>query len=329
MDSDVRRRLLWVQLYHQTEDAGLVCRRCGISYPTLRKWVGRYREAGEAGLASRSRRPARSPNRRIFEQERTLILKLRADRKLGARRIQHELRRHHDLSLSLDSIHKVLVTNHMPPLVRPARRKSRHRYARLIPGDRVQLDTCKIAPGCYQYTAIDDCTRYRVLAVFPRRTAASTLTFLERVIEEMPFPIQRVQTDRGREFFAVAVQPWLMDHCIKFRPNKPASPHLNGKVERSQKTDREEFWAETDPKTSDVELRLAEWQHYYNWSRPHGSLNGHTPIDVLHAKQEVTPFWDEVEAQYDPTGERFQVAHYQTDLALRRHAHARAQAQQQ
>lgn len=102
-----------------TGDGGLVCRRCGISYPTLRKWVRRYREAGEAGLASRSRRPTRSPNRRISEQERTLILTLRAERKLGARRIQNELRRHHDLRLFLDSIHKVLVTSRVPPLVRP------------------------------------------------------------------------------------------------------------------------------------------------------------------------------------------------------------------
>ena len=173
----MRKRLCRGHLYQETGDAGLVCRRCGISYPTLQKWMHRYREAGEAGLVSRSRCPTRSPNRRIFEHERDLILSLRRERKLGARRIQHEPRRHHDLSLSLDSIHKVLVPSHMPPLVRPARRKTRHRYARLIPGDRVQLDTCKSAPGCYQYTAVDDCTRYRVLAVFPRRTAASTLVF--------------------------------------------------------------------------------------------------------------------------------------------------------
>ncbi|EKI30016.1 integrase core domain protein, partial [Escherichia coli ARS4.2123] len=51
----------------------------------------------------------------------------------------------------------------------------------------------------------------------------------------MPFPIQRSQTDRGREFFAVKVQERLKEYGIKFRPNKPASPHLNGKVERSQK----------------------------------------------------------------------------------------------
>jgi hypothetical protein len=80
-------------------------------------------------------------------------------------------------------------------------RKHLKRYAKEIPGERVQMDTCKIAPGLYQYTAIDDCTRIRVLAVYKRRSAANWLLFLEKVIEEFPFPIQRIQTDRGREFF--------------------------------------------------------------------------------------------------------------------------------
>lgn len=123
----------------------------------------------------------------------------------------------------------------------------------------------------------------------------------------------------------MSVPQWLMEHCIKFRPIKPASPHLNGKVERSQKTDREEFWAVADPNSPELELRLTEWQHYYNWDRPHGSLNDQTPIERLHAKSEDTPFWDEVEAKYDPDSERFQVAHYQADLALRRHAQAQHQ----
>jgi transposase-like protein len=90
MNSEIHRQLLWVQLYQQTGDAGLVYRRCGISRPTLRKWVRRFHEAGEAGLLDRSRRPLRSPNRRVFEKERLLILRLRAERKLGARRIQSE-----------------------------------------------------------------------------------------------------------------------------------------------------------------------------------------------------------------------------------------------
>jgi putative transposase len=80
------------------------------------------------------------------------------------------------------------------------------------------MDTCKIAPGLYQYTAIDDCTRIRVLALYKRRSAANSLLFLEKVIEEFPFPIQRIQTDRGREFFAYAFQEKLMEYGIKFRP---------------------------------------------------------------------------------------------------------------
>jgi len=258
MNSEIRKRYLWIQLYQQTSDAGLVCRRYGISRPTLRKWVRRFHEAGEAGLLNRSRRPMRLPNRRVLEKDRLFILRLRAKRKLGARRIQSELRRHHDLRLSLDSIHKVLVSNQVSPLVRSDRRKTRRRYVRLIPRDHVQLDTCKIAPRCYQYTAVDDCTRYRVLAIFCRRTGPSTLTFLERVLKEIPFPVQRVQTDRGREFFAVSVQQWLMDHRIKFRSTKRASPHLNGRVERSQKIDHEEFLAVADSNSPELEFRLAE-----------------------------------------------------------------------
>ena len=116
-----------------------------------------------------------------------------------------------------------------------------------------------------------------------------------------------------------------MDHCIKLRPIKPAAPHLNGKVERPQKTHREEFWAVVDLNSPELELRLPEWQHYYNWDRPHGSLNGQTPIEKFHAKSEGTPFWGEVEAKCNPGIERFQVAHYQTDLALWRHAKTQCQ----
>lgn len=76
----------------------------------------------------------------------------------------------------------------------------------------------------------------------------------------MPFPIQRFQTDRGREFFAVKVQERLKEYGIKFRPNKPASPHLNGKVERSQKTDKAEFYATVDLSADDLKELLAEWQ---------------------------------------------------------------------
>jgi len=316
MDDDVRRRLRWVQLFKETDDAGLVCRRCGISRPTLRKWTRRYSAQGEAGLQSRSRRPNLSPRARVSDQERALILQLRQDRRLGARRIQSELTRQHQIRFSLATIHKVLTRAGTKPLKRWRRKAHNKRYSRPIPGERVQMDTCKIAPRIYQYTAVDDCTRYRVLAIYPRRTAANTLEFLEQVLEEMHFPVQRVQTDRGREFFAHDVQRWLMDRCIRFRPLPPRSPHLNGKVERSQKTDLDEFWSTVDLKDPELSLRVSEWQHYYNWDRPHGSLNGRSPMDRYFELSANTPFWEDIEQQFDRTQERFRDADFRIDQAL-------------
>lgn len=61
------------------------------------------------------------------------------------------------------------------------------------------MDTCKIAPGIYQYTAVDDCSRWRVLEIYKHRTAENTFNFIDLLIERFPFPIQRIQTDRGRD----------------------------------------------------------------------------------------------------------------------------------
>ena len=236
-----------------------------------------------------------SPHIKVTKNHEQLILGLRNKRKLGARRIQNELSRLHNFSCSLATIHKVLTRNVVKPLKRTRRQKRYKRYQRPIPGDRFQMDTCKIAPGLYQYTAIDGCTRHRVLGLYKRRNAASTLLFLEKVIEEPPFSIQRIQTDRGFEFFSTKVQQKLMEYCIKFRPIRPGSPHLNGKVERSQKTDLEEFYETVDINSPDIEDQLQEWQHYYNWDRPHGSLGGKTPMDRYFEVSQKTPFWDQVE----------------------------------
>jgi transposase InsO family protein len=235
--------LNWVNMYLETGDAGLTCRRCGISRPTLGKWVKRFEQAGMDGLQEQSRRPKHSPNRKVTSQEETWILELPRERQLGSRRIQSELRRLHSLEFSLATIQKVLQKHKTEPLVKPRWRKQPQRYSRPIPGDRVPMDTIKIAPGLYQYTAIDDCTRYQVMALYPRWNAANTLQFLETVIEQMPFPIQRIQTDRGREFTAYKVRDTLLSWGIKWCPNRPASPHLNGKVERVQKTNLREFYA--------------------------------------------------------------------------------------
>jgi transposase len=219
------RRRSWVLAYRTLGDAGAVCRRFGVSRPTLRKWLRRYEREGEVGLQARSRRPHRSPTLKVGERQEALILDLRRERRLGVKRLRNELLRLHEVRLSAATIHKVLMRHGLNVL--PGRKRGRRkpkRDDRPVPGDRVQMDTCKIRPGLYQFTAIDDCSRFLVAGLARRRSAQATLMFLDQVLEEMPFPIQRLQTDRGTEFFAESVQRRLMDEAIRFRPIPPRSP---------------------------------------------------------------------------------------------------------
>jgi hypothetical protein len=90
------------------------------------------------------------------------IVKLRAD----VWRPTSKLRLHEHREPSLATILKVLNEASVKPLVRYRQPVLPKRYSRPVPGDRVQMDTMKVARGVYQYTAIDDCLRFRVLGVY-------------------------------------------------------------------------------------------------------------------------------------------------------------------
>lgn len=109
-----------------------------------------------------------------------------------------------------------------------------------------------------------------------------------------------------------------MQFGIKFRPNKPASPHLNGKVERSQQINKIEFYATIDIHSDDLDNQLAEWQRYYNWLRPHSAHNGKIPVEKYFELCDKTPFSDEVLKDYDVDKERIQHANYKRDLEIAR-----------
>ena len=76
-----------------------------------------------------------------------------------------------------------------------------------------------------------------------------------------------------------------MDRGIRHIYIKPATPRLNGKVERSHRIDGEEFYRQLKGVViDDAQLfndRLQEWQDFYNYHRPHGSLGGQTPYERL------------------------------------------------
>ena len=70
--------------------------------------------------------------------------------------------------------------------------------------------------------------------------------------------------------------------CRIGRPRDRLSPQLNGKVERSHRTDEQEFYQLLTYK-GDVHLdaKLGEWERFYNLARPHGAFNGMTPYEAL------------------------------------------------
>lgn len=102
----------------------------------------------------------------------------------------------------------------------------------------------------------------------------------------------------GRQFLAYAVRDRLLALRIKHRPIPPRTPHLNGKVERAQKTVLDEFYATTSLTSATLAEDLEDWLTDYNYRRVHGSL-GVAPIDRWAALEEEIPSWDDVLAAFD------------------------------
>jgi transposase InsO family protein len=170
-------------------------------------------------------------------------------------------------------------------------RRSLHtkRYSKEVPGHQVQFDvksiSLKDAKGKqysrYRYTAIDDATRIRALLIYNRHNQANAIDFLNYVIEKFPFRIHTVRTDRGHEFQA-RFHWHVEDKGMRHSYIKTRSPQLNGKVERSHRTDQEEFY-QLLTYTDDVDLnkKLDAWEYFYNFNRPHKAFDGKTPYEAL------------------------------------------------
>lgn len=107
------------------------------------------------------------------------------------------------------------------------------------------------------------------------------MDFVDYVIEKFPFRIHTIRTDRGHEFQALF--HWhVEDQGIQHSYIKPRSPQLNGKVERSHRTDQDEFYQLlTYTDDVDLNLKLESWEHFHNFNRPHGAFDGKTPYEAM------------------------------------------------
>jgi transposase InsO family protein len=266
------------------------CREFKIPRSSFYRWKNAYDLEGKEGL--RRKKPvAYSHPRKISAQVVELILGIRRDYQLGPERISWYLERYHSVKVSESTVYRTLAKYGLNRLAKTALRRAIHtrRYAKEMPGHHVQIDvkfiTLRDPEGRkvrrFQYTAIDDATRIRALQIYDRHTQKNAIAFVDYVIDKFPFRIHTVRTDRGHEFQALF--HWhVEDKGMRHVYIKPRSPQLNGKVERSHRTDSEEFY-QLLSYTDDVDLndKLRAWERFYNYDRPHSAFKGKTPYEVL------------------------------------------------
>lgn len=127
------------------------------------------------------------------------------------------------------------------------------------PGQKVQIDVKFVPSYCvsngqkyYQYTAIDECTRWCFREMYDEHSTYSSLDFIKKVVEKFPFPIREVQTDNGTEWTNALLvkkathktlfEQFLEDNGIIYHRIQVATPRHNGKVERQHRIDEQRFY---------------------------------------------------------------------------------------
>ena len=286
-----------------THNVSKTCRYYGLSRNKFYKWKQRYNQDGIKGLIDLSRAPKHLPHatkQEIVDQ----ILYLRKNYYFGPFKMQMYLRRYHGVEITKATIYRILrkhKLNKLPSHQKGIRKEKRFlRYEKPIPGYQLQIDVkflgkIKLTQEArekkyYQYTAIDDCSRIRILKIYDSLNQKTSIQFTDYVLANMPFKINCIQTDNGSEF-AQQYHWHLHDLNIQHIYIRPRTPRLNGKVERSHRIDGEEFYQLMKGKIIDslenFNFKVKEWQDYYNFERPHGSLDGQTPFEKLQSKLNI------------------------------------------
>jgi transposase InsO family protein len=276
----VKARLRMLQ--HAQRVSGNVsqtCRFFGVSRALFYIWKKRYEKDGVAGLRDQSRRPHQIRFRTPPEIV-ALILRIREERRYGAVRTSLYLQRHYHAYVSPTTIFKIFRRHHVGRVsFKKYRPGPKPVDAPLpVPGRSVQLDV-KFVPRLgrarqrfYQFTAIDEATRFRVLRIYDHNNTKTAMDFLKEVREHFPFTIQKIQTDNDSSF-----GPQFTWHLSDL-----GCPEVNGKVERSHKTDSQEFYQGRYFKhKKDLARKLKRWETEYNEDRPHLALAGKTPAERL------------------------------------------------
>jgi transposase InsO family protein len=204
---------------------------------------------------------------------------------------------------TVSGLYKVLTATGQQPKKLPNPKYVPKTYeAMQYPGQRGQIDVKFVPASClvgeaateggyYQYTFIDEYSRFRYLEAFKEHSTYSSTEFVKHCVQKFPFVIECIQTDNGCEFTnrlnnSKKARPTLFEKTlaelgIRHKLIKPYTPRHNGKVERSHRKDNEYFYATHKFYSfDDFQKQLAVWERKYN-AFPMRPLHWRSPKDVL------------------------------------------------
>ena len=249
-------------LIHYAQKHGVT--KAAIRYKTNRqyiyRWLKRYDGTLES-LADRSHRPHSHPNQHTPEEIKLILNMLRRNRNTGLVVFWVKLRQR-GYRRSISGLYRFLRRRNQLAVKLPNPKYVPKPYEKMqYPGQRVQIDVKYVPEACmvgqepgtkwYQYTFLDEYSRFRYLEAFEEHSTYSSMLFLQHVAKRFPYAIECVQTDNGPEFTkrllprggnAPTVFEAELDRLgIRHKLIKPYTPRHNGKIERSHRKDNEEF----------------------------------------------------------------------------------------
>lgn len=253
---------------------------------TIYRWIERY-DGTLASLKNKSRRPKYHPNQHT-EKEIKLIKQYKANNKETGLVVLWVKLRRAGYTRSITSLYRVMqrigIYKKTPSKKKEYEPKPYEQMSH--PGERIQIDV-KYVPAksltkevkekdgrYYQYTAIDEYTRQRVLWASKEQSTYASTEFLEIIMKRFKYKIECIQTDNGAEFTnrlttyrdkKTMFERALEEKGIKHKLIKPKTPRHNGKVERSHRKDQERFYYQkVFCSFEDFKNRLKYWEKEYN-----------------------------------------------------------------
>ena len=266
-----------------------------ISRNAIYEWRRKYDGKSWKSLLDKSHRPHHHPNEHT-EAEKEMIMKRYPYYKDDMVMLWDSLRKD-GYTRCYKSLVRVINKWVKPEKAKKQKQKAKPYKRAEYPGQKMQLDVKFVPNYCvtngkkyYQYTAIDECSRWVYREIYEEHSTYSSVDFLRKLIQNCPFPIREIQTDNGTEWTRALISndgklsafEKALEGCnIKYHRIRVATPRHNGKVERQHRTDEKRFYKKMRMfNLDDGRQQLKRYNQKSN-NIPKTCLDFQTPNEVL------------------------------------------------